>query len=261
MNNAIKYSRGSEKIVTSMRIETVMGDRMFFEVSVQDSGCSLSKTSLRQLFDPPQQVVRGQLGGMGLGLVCLAKRVQALQGQCGARHRTDLEEGTVVWFRLPFHHAVEKPSRQNSPMRIGTAANTGPHDISILSGLSILVVDDAATILKMVSYVLLRAGAKVVQAKNGQEAVEKCQETVFDVVITDIQMPVLNGFEATREIRKTELANGSPSKIIIGMSASADSETRCDAFTAGMDDFVAKPFLLADIVRCYNSIVSNKKSS
>ena len=260
LNNAIKYTRGSRKILASMRIETSYGDRMFFEISVQDSGCTLSKRSLKQLFDPPQQVVRGQLGGMGLGLVCLAKRVQALQGQCGARQRTDLEEGTVVWFRLPFYLSNEQSPHHDPPIIVESVSNTVAQDISILSGLSILVVDDSASILKMVSYVLIRAGAKVSQAKNGLEAVEKTQEILFDVIITDIQMPILDGFESTREIRKAELACGSPSKIIIGMSASADNETRCEAFTAGMDDFVAKPFLLNDMVRCYSSTVSKRKS-
>ena len=262
INNAIKYTRGMEKILTTVRIETISGDRMFLEISVQDSGRSLSKKSLKQLFDPPQQTARGQLGGMGLGLVCLAKRVEALHGQCGARHRTDSEDGTVVWFRLPlpFQNLNEKPPlHQNMTMKLENPANTSQHDISILSGLRILVVDDSASILKMVSYVLVRAGAKVSQAKNGLEAVEKSQESLFDVIITDIQMPVLNGFQATKEIREAELTSGSPSKIIIGMSASADSETRCEAFTAGMDDFVAKPFLLNDMVRCYSSIVSKRK--
>jgi CheY-like chemotaxis protein len=98
---------------------------------------------------------------------------------------------------------------------------------SWLRGLSILVVDDAVSIIKMISFILSKAGAKVTHAKYGLEAVEKTKETNFDIVITDIQMPVLDGFGAARGMREHERLSSSRAKIIIGISAAAEGN-RCD---------------------------------
>jgi CheY-like chemotaxis protein len=104
---------------------------------------------------------------------------------------------------------------------------------SLLRGLSILVVDDATIIVKMISFILTKAGAKVTQAKNGLDAVVKTKETDFDIVITDIQMPVLDGLGAVRGMREHERLSGSRAKIIIGISAAIGENSCNNALAAG----------------------------
>ena len=156
---------------------------------------------------------------MGLGLVCLAERIKALGGTYGANLRTDMLNGTVIWFKIPFDHA---DSNDRLISRRSVSSMDTPDDYKlrsqdpVVSGLSILIVDDSVTILKMMSFIILKAGAKVVLAKNGREAVEKTKEFKFDVIITDIQMPVMDGYRATKEIREWERFHSIKPKIIIG---------------------------------------------
>ena len=169
---------------------------------------------------------RKQEGGMGLGLVCLAERVKALGGTYGACLRTDQKSGSVIWFKIPFPNPDSISgmiSRKSiSPTPTETEITDATHDKNINSrepaifGLNVLVVDDSITILKMMVFILKKAGANVVNCKNGREAVEKTKEMQFDIIITDIQMPVLDGYSATREIREWEVFHSIKPKIIIG---------------------------------------------
>ena len=163
---------------------------------------------------------------MGLGLVCLAERVTALGGTYGACLRTDQMSGTVIWFRIPFPNPntmdgmKSRKSMSATPTEIGSLDFAGSSDQKekepAVSGLRILVVDDSVTILKMMVFILKKAGAHVSQCKNGREAVEKTKEVKFDIIITDIQMPILDGYAASREIRELEKFHTIKPKIIIG---------------------------------------------
>lgn len=245
----------------------------FAEIAVTDSG-SLSITQLDHLFDAPVQAKRGHVGGMGLGLACLAERVKILGGDHGARARDDGKSGAVIWFGIPFvpvsslaqgqgqhlpfydQQSIEVPDI-STLINLSLSATNIHGDASIVSGLSILLVDDAITILKMASYLLTKAGAKVTVAKNGQEAVEQTKLAIFDVIITDIQMPVLDGFEAARMIRDAERASGSSPKTIIGISASSRQTYGDMAKSHGMDAFLLKPFRLKDLVDTLVSLEAN----
>ena len=100
-----------------------------------------------------------------------------------------------------------------------TSSSCGRNN-GLFAGKSILVVDDAVSILKLMSHTLInKAEAIVTQAKDGQQAVEECEKQHFDLILTDIQMPVLDGFGEARCIRAMEKERGLPRKIIIGISA------------------------------------------
>eukprot|EP00596_Hydrurales_sp_CCMP1899_P005400 CAMPEP_0119035910 /NCGR_PEP_ID=MMETSP1177-20130426/3188_1 /TAXON_ID=2985 /ORGANISM="Ochromonas sp, Strain CCMP1899" /LENGTH=432 /DNA_ID=CAMNT_0006994821 /DNA_START=1547 /DNA_END=2845 /DNA_ORIENTATION=- len=139
-------------------------------------------------------------------------------------------------------------------------------DDDVLVGLKLLIVDDCVTILKMISFILSKAGAKVTQAKNGLDAVKEYTGMEFDIIISDIQMPVLDGFGLAKEIRATEATVFilNPNKedfirkqIIIGISA--DGNNREEALHSGMDAFLMKPFKLEDLVEEYARIVEERK--
>ena len=123
-----------------------------------------------------------------------------------------------------------------------------------MRGMTALVVDDAISILKMISFILSKEGVTVSQAKNGKEAVDKMQQFIFDFVIMDIQMPVMNGFDAVREVRRLERLSGSSPQTIIGISAQYDGYTVPYALAEGFDLFLAKPFTMEAISRHLKSI-------
>lgn len=117
--------------------------------------------------------------------------------------------------------------------------------------LNILVVDDSVPILKTVRHALLRKGYDVETSHNGLDCLDKVQQrlasfnTPYDVILMDLNMPVLDGLEATRRIRQQEEENYKKDgvrHVIIGVSANSDEDTILDALSAGIDDFICKPF-------------------
>ena len=168
---------------------------------------------------------------------------------------------------------LRKPSLTNSrkPSPVNSRQPSITHSVSIApasvpleepAGLEILIVDDAPSILKMSSMMLKRQGHEIWTAENGEIALKRIEEKWrgsgkgFDLVLMDLQMPVMDGLEATRRLRGMELegrewmvgvGSGSGVKsqqLIIGVSANSDYETSCDALAAGMNDFFSKPFAL-----------------
>jgi CheY-like chemotaxis protein len=146
-------------------------------------------------------------------------------------------------------------------------SNSWSRDDDVIAGLNLLIVDDSVTILKMMSFILSKAGAEVTQAKNGLDAVNALTNTEFDIIISDIQMPLLDGFGMTKKIRATEetiyminspsTRGNSRKQIIIGISA--DGNNREEALSSGMDAFLMKPFKLEDLVEEFSRIVEERK--
>jgi len=132
------------------------------------------------------------------------------------------------------------PPKNNPIMLSNVSAKT--------SGWNILVVDDSPTIAKMISMMLKQHNHKVTIAENGEIAVQNLlnhwrdYQIGYDIVLMDLQMPVMDGLEATRRCREYEIHQNMSHQIILGMSANSDHETMEDALHAGMDDFATKPF-------------------
>eukprot|EP00599_Poterioochromonas_sp_BG-1_P001505 CAMPEP_0173146148 /NCGR_PEP_ID=MMETSP1105-20130129/8313_1 /TAXON_ID=2985 /ORGANISM="Ochromonas sp., Strain BG-1" /LENGTH=252 /DNA_ID=CAMNT_0014060279 /DNA_START=88 /DNA_END=847 /DNA_ORIENTATION=+ len=230
---------------------------LLFEI--EDTGIGLSEEAMKHLFNPFKQAQR-LAGGTGLGLYSLAKRVEALNGNYGVRKRTDRRQGSLFWFAIPY--------------KADTAASAAAEGVTIKSmareavveykadapadNLKILIVDDAPSILKMSSMMLKRQGHQIWTAENGEIALKRIEEKWrgsgkgFDLVLMDLQMPVMDGLEATRRLRAME-AEGRDSSfeisltshlLIFGVSANSDHDTMKAAFDAGVDDFIGKRSLL-----------------
>ena len=231
--------------------------RKMILLSVEDAGIGISKEDRSNLFQPFKQAQR-MAGGTGLGLYSLSKRIEALGGSYGVCDRRDNKQGSQFWFTFPY--------RPDEAAQTATDAILGSdiicRKVSDSKAMSILIVDDSISILKVTSRLLRMNGHCVVTAPNGSVGLKMLKEAhnndQFDMVLTDLQMPVMDGIEATKRFRKFELdelqrkqemdgSQGGRRLLIIGMSANSDSSVRREALDSGMDHFCAKPFSYKDL--------------
>ena len=225
LSNAVKFTEaGSVRLSLSRQ-----GSWLVFRIT--DTGIGMNDEQLDKLFNPFQQAdtsASRRFGGTGLGLA-ISKRIVELMG--GKIHiESMLAKGTTAEFRLPY---LANGSTAPTPSR-ASAAPARP-----LTGISILAAEDEPINQTLLSENLLDDGARVVMVSNGREAVERVIQdgpAAYDIVLMDIQMPEMDGYEASRRI--IELAPGLP---IIAQTAHAFAEEREKCLAAGMLDHIAKP--------------------
>jgi len=256
-------------------------------IEIEDHGKGLSKEAKSKLFQPFNQDIR-QRGGSstGLGLFSLARRIDALDGKYGVFDRKDNQNGCRFWFTIPY-----KPDQNITSMveiEIGSITPIVKSAINNLNSpstliplislpqsiikLRILVVDDSISILKVSTLMLKRLGCIVDNALNGQESLDMTIKqfdchTPYDVVLTDIQMPIMDGFQYTRELRIIEnefnKTNQQSSitrhQLIIGVSANSDDHTASTANEVGIDAFLSKPFSTKSFLHVVDNYYNNNR--
>nr|WP_315258633.1 PAS domain S-box protein [uncultured Duganella sp.] len=241
-NNAIKFS---EKGRIEVRVRQVVGDAhgclLRFEVS--DCGIGLSEAEIDKLFQSFQQAdtsTTREYGGTGLGLAICKQLAQLMGGEVGVRSRPG--QGSTFWFtaRLGISSA-------SVPALIGRVKDAAAELLAsarsaavmaALKNARILLVEDNTFNQQIALEMLEEVGSSVCLAANGMEALELLRQTAFDCVLMDVQMPLMDGLEATRRIRADpRLAD----LRVLAMTATATSEDRVRCIEAGMDDFISKP--------------------
>ena len=230
VDNAIKFTDQGRVIVT-VECQQMTGDLAWIKLSVEDTGIGVPGELLERIFDKFTQVDASPArrhGGTGLGLAISKQLVELMGGTLGVNSRPG--EGSNFWLVLSL------------PVQADAAALEGKMETE---GSRVLVVEDNDVNQEVAATILRKLGCVVEVAGNGKQAVKMAEITPYDLIFMDCQMPGMDGFEATGEIRKYEEASGHHAKIV-AMTAHTTDEDRDRCRTAGMDDYIGKPATYED---------------
>ncbi|WP_201209908.1 PAS domain S-box protein [Rhodocyclus purpureus] len=239
VNNAIKFTERGEVRITAREVSCAGGDAVL-EFAVADTGIGIPADKQPLMFEPFSQIdssTTRQYGGTGLGLSIVRRLAELMGGEAGVDSAPG--QGSRFWFRIRVEVLAEgdELGREGDPKmqrKCGEGAQR-------LSG-RVLVVEDNAVNRQVIKLMLTKSGIEVREAENGRQGVDSLLygETP-DLVFMDVQMPVLDGYAATRAIRQWEAESGRPPVPIIALTADAFEKDRQDCLAAGMDDFLCKP--------------------
>ncbi|WP_347901151.1 transporter substrate-binding domain-containing protein [Pseudomonas purpurea] len=236
LSNAIKFTRqGAVTLYVEIKPPREQG-HLRVALRVEDSGIGLSTADQQRLFSPFVQASnhgQSSRSGSGLGLVICRALCEAMGGRL--RLESVLGQGTEVEVTLdvPSLAPLESPPHDeaSAPIRV----------------LNILVVDDYPANRLLLTRQLSYLGHRFTDAPDGERALQRWREQFFDVVITDCNMPVMNGYELAGAIRDEERASGQQACLILGFTANAQPEEKVRCVEAGMDDCLFKPISLKDL--------------
>ncbi len=230
VDNAIKFTPQGE-VEISLRGRRAGNSELTLEVLVRDTGIGLTEEQQGALFDSFYQADASstrKYGGTGLGLAIAKRLAELMGGTVGVE--SQYGSGSTFWFSIPL--GIATSSLQQWLPNLD------------LQGCRVLLAEDNEVNQRLVSKLLQHVGIVVEIAENGSVAVERVRRQDYDLVLMDMQMPVLDGEGATREIRQMGPRGQLP---IIAISASAMPQDRQRCFAAGMNDFLPKPLKVADL--------------
>jgi len=243
-NNAVKFSDAGT-VAIRVGIQSQQIDSCLLRFTVSDTGIGMDPETISRLFKPFSQADSSftrKFGGTGLGLVISKHLVELMGGQLTVE--SSLGEGSTFQFTAWFMRSTNPPERVDPGDRTRIERSANPIEAKMhqlqrsLHGTKVLLVDDNELNREVASAILRSAKVIVTMAVNGQDALDKIDETDFELVLMDVQMPVMDGYEATKRIR----ANPRHCRLpVLAMTAHAMKGAREQCLEAGMDDYLTKP--------------------
>ncbi len=242
VGNAIKFTKNGE-VVVSVEVKSRTEEEVFLHFAVRDTGIGIPEDKKEQIFDTFSQAdssTARKYGGTGLGLSISLQLIGMMKGKIWVE--SEVGKGSTFHFTAMFGVAPESV-KQEIPEEIVNSEYESTDDRSIYEErkkVHILLAEDNEINQKFAVHLLEREGYKVTTVNNGREAINAFENQPFDLVLMDIQMPEMGGFEATAAIRKKEKETGTHMPII-AMTAYAMSGYRGKCIEAGMDGYISKP--------------------
>ena len=241
-NNAIKFTKQGYVTIEVEKLQQ-NNNQVKLKFKVVDTGIGISKEGKRKLFQEFSQTdasISRKYGGSGLGLIISKKFIELMGGEIFVESKEG--EGSTFWFVLEMEIGTKIISEQSNLKKVPTEI--------MKKKLSILMVEDNIINQKVTMANLFQFGHDVEIAENGKKAVEMFISGEYDIILMDIQMPVMDGYEATKEIRKYEEKNNISDKIkIVAITANAMKEDRSKCLKAGMNEYITKPIKQAELKR------------
>ncbi|WP_026376429.1 ATP-binding protein [Aestuariibacter salexigens] len=238
LSNAIKFTTNG-----SVTVKLAYTDNRL-ELSVQDTGIGISEEQQESIFQEFSQAdvsTTRVFGGTGLGLTICKELTQLLGGSLTLSSKP--EQGTRFDVSIPADIAELQPATD----RESEAAE-------FIEGLKILIVEDNDINASIIQDMLRSLGARFLRARNGNEAIAVLEQKQFDLVLMDCQMPVMDGFEATRQIRTRQTSWATVP--IVALTANAYAEDRSACLDAGMDDYLSKPVGKAELINVLGKLLN-----
>ncbi len=253
VSNALKFTVSGSIAITLKLLER-SGTRLQLQCSVRDTGVGIAADKLSQIFEAFTQAdssTSRQFGGTGLGLSICTQLVHLMQGKIWVE--SQIGQGSTFHFTV-WLDCLQQEVSHTLAQAISSAG--GETRGGAMQALHILLAEDNLVNQKFALAVLSQAGHALTLARNGQEALDCVQDQVFDLILMDIQMPVMDGFEATRRIRRMGCTTP-----IIAMTAHAMGGLREMCLETGMNDYISKPIraavLLAKLLDIRRSVANN----
>ncbi|MEI7663050.1 MAG: ATP-binding protein [Bacteroidota bacterium] len=244
-NNAVKFTEKGRVSIVVSPVETGAGKTLLrFEVA--DSGIGIpdeAKKSLFKVFSRVKQDNTKLVSGTGLGLSICRKLTDLMGGEIGVE--TTVGKGSKFWFTLPFNLPSPVTEKADTP----SVANPQPY-----AGLHVLVAEDNPINLRIVDFQLRKMGFIADLVVNGKEAIEKYAIRPYNLIILDIQMPIMDGYQVAKKIRETERNSGGHIPII-ALTANAMKGDREQYLAAGMDEYVSKPFTHETLLKAISNLL------
>ena len=251
LSNAVKYNKENGQIyVSCVEIPSEQPEMTTMEFVCRDTGIGMAEEFQKHIFEPFAQEhtgSRAKFAGTGLGMAISKKLVEEMGGTITFESKKGV--GTTFVIRVPFKIDLDADKREESK------------DVSekSIKGMHVLLAEDNELNMEIAEFLLQNEGAEVTRAWNGQEIVElfrKSEAGEFDVILMDIMMPIINGYEAAKRIRSLDREDAK--KIpIIAMTANAFTEDRIRAKEAGMDEHVAKPIDVELLIKVIHKLVKH----
>ncbi|OPX55309.1 Signal transduction histidine kinase [Oceanospirillum multiglobuliferum] len=249
MSNAIKFTLKGH-VELSARVIPLEDNIYHTHFHIRDTGIGIRAEVQSKLFNKFVQAdvsTTRQFGGTGLGLAICKQLVELMGGKIGLS--SELGKGTDIWFELPLkcsdvlieHEQIASEIEAIPP----TTATT-----QLSSDIRILLAEDVHVNQLVVEGMLKQIGLTADWAKNGSEAVDKVKSGYYDLILMDIQMPIMDGYEASQEIRKFQAEHHLPNTPIIALTAHAMKGDMERCIDAGMNDYLTKPIVAETLTNC-----------
>ena len=253
LSNAVKYNKENGYVYISCReIPSKQTAMTTLEFVCRDTGIGMTEAFQKRIFEPFAQEHAGsrtKFAGTGLGMPITKKLVEKMGGTISFESKEGT--GTTFVIRIPFQIDADMKDRTETEEKTETS----------IQGLHVLLTEDNELNMEIAEFVLQNEGTVVTKAWNGQEAVDifrKSSPGEFDVILMDIMMPVMNGYEAAKMIRSLDREDAKVIPII-AMTANAFIEDRMRAKEAGMDEHIAKPVDRKLLVKVINELVKHNQ--
>lgn len=251
LGNAIKFT---EKGYVILRLKKEKG---WIRIEVEDSGIGIPKEKIQFIFHKFSQAdasTSRKYGGTGLGLAISERLVSLLGGTIGVE--SQLNKGSLFWCNLPYEN--ENPSNID---KVSESESFLPKVVeSTFTYQKFLIVEDNILNQKVIGGLLKKYNINYDVAENGEVALNLFQQNKYDLILMDCEMPVMDGFEATLQIRKLEKTK-TEKTIILAVTAHVLDEHKEKCFSVGMDGFIGKPFYIENLLQTYLEVLESRNKS